>query len=78
MASGCVVIALCVLATAPAELPGADRRGAEAGARDVPQVTRHIQPLLAKAGCSNRACHGSFQGQALMPLGGTRNHENHW
>jgi hypothetical protein len=33
------------------------------GPGGVPGFTRHVQPLLAKSGCSNRACHGSFQGQ---------------
>lgn len=29
----------------------------------MPEFGRHILPLVGKLGCSNRACHGSFQGQ---------------
>jgi hypothetical protein len=41
----------------------AEQRWSESGVGGVPGFTRHVQPLFAKAGCSNRACHGSFQGQ---------------
>src|SRR6185436_13863858 len=52
----------------PQEIPAADRRWAEGGEGGVPGFTRHIQPLLGKAGCSNRACHGSFQGKGGFRL----------
>ena len=39
------------------ELP-AQQRWSEKGPGGVPGFTRHIQPLLAKSGCSGRACHG--------------------
>ena len=50
------------------ETPGADRRWSEASAEEVPEFTRHIQPLLGKSGCNNRACHGSFQGKGGFRL----------
>jgi Protein of unknown function (DUF1553)/Protein of unknown function (DUF1549) len=64
---------LCLLvltsgSAAAADILSADRRWAEDGVGGVPQFTRHIQPLLGKAGCSNRACHGSFQGQGGFRL----------
>lgn len=51
-----------------AEIPGADLRWNHGDAKAVPQFTRHVQPLLGKAGCSNRACHGSFQGKGGFRL----------
>src|SRR5688500_1968939 len=50
------------------ESPGADRRWKESAVEEVPEFTRHIQPLLGKAGCNNRACHGSFQGKGGFRL----------
>jgi hypothetical protein len=47
----------------PAEVISADRQWAADGPGGVPSFTRHVQPLLGRLGCSNRACHGSFQGQ---------------
>jgi hypothetical protein len=51
-----------------AEIQGADRRWLDTSVREVPEFTRHIQPLLGKAGCNNRACHGSFQGKGGFRL----------
>lgn len=48
---------------AGSEVPAATVRWAPQQAADVPEFTRHVIPLLGKAGCNNRACHGSFQGQ---------------
>ena len=50
------------------EIPGADRRWAKGDEAGVPGFTRHVQPLLGKMGCSNRACHGSFQGKGGFRL----------
>ena len=44
------------------EMP-AQKRWSAKGPGGTPGFTRHVQPLLAKTGCSGRACHGSFQGQ---------------
>jgi hypothetical protein len=66
------VVAALVTATARADdtvqQPPAQQRWSADGPGGVPGFTRHIQPLLAKSGCSNRACHGSFQGQAGFRL----------
>jgi len=59
----------------------ADSRWAEDGPGGEPDFTRHVVPLLGKVGCTNRACHGSFQGQgasdsacsATTPASITRN-----
>jgi Protein of unknown function (DUF1553)/Protein of unknown function (DUF1549) len=62
-------LAMVVLCTEAAQAqtsqPLADpsRRWSADGPGGVPSFTKHIVPLLSKAGCSNRACHGSFQGQ---------------
>ncbi len=50
------------------EVPPAPQRWAEGGSGGEPGYLRHIEPLLGKAGCSNRACHGSFQGQGGFRL----------
>ncbi len=52
----------------PVEIAAAATRWGTEGPGGVPGFTRHVQPLLAKMGCSNRACHGSFQGQAGFRL----------
>ena len=69
----CCFAALVVLSL---QVQGADRksiepapqRWAEGGSGGEPGYLRHIEPLLGKAGCSNRACHGSFQGQGGFRL----------
>ncbi|GIW80862.1 MAG: hypothetical protein KatS3mg105_2669 [Gemmatales bacterium] len=43
--------------------PGAAMRWSKTGPGGTPEFERHVLPLLGKLGCSNRACHGSFQGQ---------------
>src|SRR5262249_46585294 len=66
----------CFLALTAARAAGADRpepapasqRWADGGPGGTPGYLRHIEPLLGKAGCSNRACHGSFQGQGGFRL----------
>jgi hypothetical protein len=65
---GIVLAGPAQAADAPREIPAADRRWADGGDGGVPGFTRHIQPLLGKAGCSNRACHGSFQGKGGFRL----------
>ncbi|MFN4258246.1 MAG: DUF1549 domain-containing protein [Gemmataceae bacterium] len=50
------------------EVLAAEQRWAKDGPGGVPGFTRHVQPLLGKLGCSNRACHGSFQGQGGFRL----------
>jgi hypothetical protein len=49
-------------------LPSADRRWAAADADATPSFTKHVVPLFNKVGCSNRSCHGSFQGQGGFRL----------
>lgn len=43
------------------------RWATEADAQD-PSFRRHVVPLLARAGCSSRECHGSFQGRGGFQL----------
>jgi hypothetical protein len=45
------------------EVTPAHVRWSADGSGGVPAFLRNVQPLLGKMGCSNRACHGSFQGQ---------------
>jgi hypothetical protein len=52
----------------PIQVTSADQRWTAGGPGGVPGFTRHIQPLLGKLGCSNRACHGSFQGKGGFRL----------
>ncbi len=73
-------------------LAAAERWGA-GGPGGVPGFTRHVQPLFGKLGCTNRACHGSFQGRGGFRLslfgsdprldlegirGGARIRPEHW
>lgn len=51
-----------------AEILSAEQRWSATGPGGSPGFTRHVQPLLGKLGCSNRACHGSFQGQGGFRL----------
>jgi hypothetical protein len=54
-----------------AELDGLDsaaRRWSAEGKGGTPSFTRHVVPLFNKVGCSNRSCHGSFQGQGGFRL----------
>src|SRR5438128_2412586 len=71
-----VWILACALSTmgwsaigaAEREPSAAPVRWAKAGPGGAPGFMRHVQPLLAKMGCSGRACHGSFQGQGGFRL----------
>lgn len=48
-------------------LPPANERFARPG-DEVPDLQRHVLPLLGRLGCNGRACHGSFQGQGGFRL----------
>src|SRR5690606_14630979 len=37
-------------------------RFSTADVEEVPDLQRHILPLMSRVGCNGRACHGSFQG----------------
>ena len=41
---------------------------ASAAAIKEPSFRRHVIPLLSRAGCSGRECHGSFSGQGGFQL----------
>jgi len=43
-------------------------RWSAGGSGGSPSFTRHVVPLFNKVGCSNRSCHGSFQGQGGFRL----------
>ena len=49
-------------------VPSVAQRWNADGAGGTPEFTRHVVPLMGKLGCNNRACHGSFQGQAGFRL----------
>lgn len=49
-------------------VPSVSEHWAVDGAGGTPEFTRHVVPLMGKVGCNNRACHGSFQGQAGFRL----------
>ncbi|MBT4867918.1 MAG: DUF1553 domain-containing protein [Planctomycetaceae bacterium] len=55
-------------AQAAEDVAGADERWAADGQGGTAEFQRHVVPLLGKVGCNNRACHGSFQGQAGFRL----------
>jgi hypothetical protein len=44
------------------------QRFADINSSDDPSFRRHLVPLLARAGCSARECHGSFQGRGGFQL----------
>lgn len=61
-----ILIALCLVAASASgnemvENPA--ERWSSDGPGGTPEFSRHILPLIGKAGCNNRNCHGSFQGQ---------------
>jgi len=49
-------------------LAAVDRTWSVAGGGDTPSFTKHVVPFFNKVGCSNRSCHGSFQGQGGFRL----------
>lgn len=68
---------LAVLLAAPAgsgaltsadDLTTPSQRYADAQKAQEPSFRRHVIPLLARAGCSARECHGSFQGRGGFQL----------
>src|SRR5262245_49561714 len=78
---GIVSCARAEAGTKPAETIPAPQRWAADGPGGTPDFTRHVQPLLGKLGCTNRACHGSFQGQggfrlSLFASDPTLDHDN--
>lgn len=62
----CLWPALLVWAARGVEAP--DQRWAPDGPGGAPSFSKHVVPLLNKAGCSARECHGAFQGQAGFRL----------
>jgi hypothetical protein len=50
------------------KLTSAARRWSRGGDAGTPSFTKHVVPLFNKVGCSNRSCHGSFQGQGGFRL----------
>src|ERR1700683_5496702 len=68
---------LAVLVAAPSgraaltgskDLPTPSQRFADAQKAQDPSYRRHVIPLLARAVCSARECHGSFQGRGGFQL----------
>lgn len=49
-------------------LESAAARWSAEDAKETPSFTKHVVPLFSKVGCSNRSCHGSFQGQGGFRL----------
>ena len=54
-------------ADAPKLRPPSERFATIATAEE-PSFRRHVVPLLSRAGCSGRECHGSFSGQGGFQL----------
>src|SRR6185312_10298889 len=62
-----LAVALALLEPAAfAADPGAPIRERFADSQTQPSFQKHVLPLMSKLGCSGRACHGSFQGQAVF------------
>lgn len=55
-------------AAAAPNLRPPSERFASLQATEDPSFRRHVIPLLARAGCSGRECHGSFQGRGGLQL----------
>lgn len=51
---------------APLRTP--EERFANLGKAEEPSFRRHVVPLISRAGCSGRECHGSFQGRGGFQL----------
>ncbi|MCD6050997.1 MAG: Protein of unknown function (DUF1553)/Protein of unknown function, partial [Verrucomicrobia bacterium] len=57
------------LGAAPAaKQPTASERWANIEKSEAPSFRRHVVPLMSRAGCSGRECHGSFAGQGGFQL----------
>jgi hypothetical protein len=52
----------------PAPLQPAAARWMELAKADEPSFRRHVVPLMSRAGCSGRECHGAFSGQGGFQL----------
>jgi len=66
VASAACFVFLLALSTgvmASGDLENPAERWATDGSGGAPSFVKHVVPLLNKAGCSTRSCHGSFQGQ---------------
>lgn len=51
-----------------APLRTAEQRFSSLSAAEEPSFRRHVVPLISRAGCSGRECHGSFQGRGGFQL----------
>ena len=51
-----------------ASLPSAQVRWTDLAKAEEPSYRRHVVPLMSRAGCSGRECHGSFSGQGGFQL----------
>ncbi|MDZ4851911.1 MAG: DUF1549 and DUF1553 domain-containing protein [Pirellulaceae bacterium] len=54
--------------SAESYLDPANVRYANTEVTDIPDMQRHVLPLLGRLGCNGRSCHGSFQGQGGFRL----------
>jgi hypothetical protein len=72
MIGRCALGLLVLLASIPGEAAAVDLlspiSSRFADNEVVPSYQKHVLPLLSKAGCSGRACHGSFHGQGGFRL----------
>jgi hypothetical protein len=62
-----LVLAVGEAAVAGAVAP-ASERFADPGATEIPDFQKHVLPMMSRAGCNGRACHGSFQGRGGFRL----------
>lgn len=65
-----MLVAVCVPATSLSAdevlKPASERYSSDT--QEVPSFQRHVLPLMGRAGCNGRSCHGSFQGQGGFRL----------
>jgi hypothetical protein len=64
---GSLVLTGSVLAK-DAPLRTAEQRFSSLSAAEEPSFRRHVVPLISRAGCNGRECHGSFQGRGGFEL----------
>lgn len=56
------------LAAKDAPLRSPEQRFADLAKAEEPSFRRHVVPLISRAGCNGRECHGSFQGRGGFQL----------
>ncbi len=63
-----LVLSFAVSVEAGELVPTVSHRFTGPGVEEVPDLQRHVLPLLGRLGCNSRECHGSFQGRGGFRL----------